>query len=63
MAAYFIQYKYHTSNGFLYNDDCIITYERFEKVDDKSFYTKFNEKVKEFHYSDIEATITNIIKL
>lgn len=62
MAAYFIQYTYITHNGYRLNDDCIISYEKFEKVNDQSFYNKFIEKVKQKHY-DVEPTIETIIKL
>lgn len=62
MAAYFIQYSYLAYNEYTYNDDCIISYEKFEKVDEKSFYRKFEEKIKQKHNCRT-AKIKNIIKL
>lgn len=62
MAAYFIQYSYLSYDKFTYNDYCIINYEKFEKVDEKSFYRKFEEKVKEKH-DYITTNIKHIIKL
>ena len=62
MAAYFIQYSYIAHNEYSYDDDCIINYEKFEKVDEKSFYRKFEEKIKQKHYC-ATAKIKHIIKL
>jgi len=63
MAAYFIKYRYTTYNGFIDRDNCIINYEPFEKVDEESFYKKFNEKINEKYFRNDSAIIEDIIKL
>lgn len=45
MAAYFIKYTYRSASAkdIRYSADCVICYEKFEKVDSESFYSKFNK--------------------
>lgn len=47
MAAYFIKYTYCSARAkdIRYSADCVICYEKFEKVDSESFYRKFHEEI------------------
>ena len=65
MAAYFIQYTYrsYSARDIRYKDNLIIDYEKFEKVDSKSFYQKFAEKVKQKYSYDCDPEITSVVKL
>lgn len=47
MAAYFIKYTYCSARAkdIRYSADCVICYEKFEKVDSESFYSKFNKAI------------------
>lgn len=62
MAAYFIQYSYETYDGFIADTDCIIDYERFEKVNGESFNNKFRQKLKQKNTCK-KVKIKNVIKL
>ena len=63
MAAYFIKYRYVTYNGIVNYGNCVINYEKFEKVDEGSFYKKFNEKIDKKYFRNTDATIEDVIKL
>lgn len=60
MAAYFIKYTYCDARAkdIRYSADCVICYEKFEKVDGESFYRKFYEAAGEF-----EPKIESVTKL
>ena len=47
MAAYFIKYTYCDAQAkdIRYSANCVIRYEKFEKVDSESFYRKFDEAI------------------
>ena len=62
MAAYFIKYTYGAASAkdIRYSDDCIINYEKFEKVDSESFYRKFREAIGNWMY---EPRIESVTKL
>lgn len=62
MAAYFIKYTYSSSRAkdIRLNGNCIIDYEKFEKVDSGSFYRKFHEVIGNWVY---EPRIESVTKL
>ena len=61
MAAYFVKlkYGYNSRDGVEYDGDCIITYDKFERVDEDSFYNKLKEH---FKYADV-IQIVDVVKL
>ena len=63
MAAYFIQYTYEAYNEHRYEDECIIDFEKFERVDSESFYRKFNDKIRERYSYNAKPIIKNVVKL
>lgn len=62
MAAYFIKYTYSglASKDIRLNGNCIINYEKFEKVDSESFYRKFREAIEKWMS---EPRIESVTKL
>ena len=61
MAAYFVKvnYWYDRRSDIHYNGECIITYEKFERVDEESFRKKVKDK---FTTAEV-IKITDIVKL
>lgn len=63
MAAYLIKYRYSTYDGFIDHSICIIDYEKFEKVNEESFYKKFEEKINNKHLRKSTVAIEDVTKL
>ena len=60
MAAYFVKYNY--SSRYMncsIKRTCIISFERFEKVDEDAIYKKISERVP----GDETVEITDMVKL
>lgn len=64
MAAYFIKYTYSSARAkdIRCSADCVICYEKFERVDSESFYRKFNEAIGKF-IAVFEPRIESVTKL
>lgn len=61
MASYFIKYRirYYTESKYQ-EDSTIVDFEKFEKVERQSIYTKLKESIG---HSYVDLLIDNIVKL
>ncbi len=62
MAAYFIKYTYGSprAKDIRCSANCVICYEKFEKVDSKSFYRKFHEAIGDWMHDPRIESVTKL---
>ena len=63
MAAYFVKVSYpsYRARDIYYDSTCIISFDKFERVDEESFFEKVKGKFPSYAQNDIK--IKDVVKL